>query len=68
MQKIDFIIKKFSLHESFSFSKYAPIEATQVAKSMVHHALNFDKVSPGIVLEGDNLKFEEYQKNESKLT
>lgn len=58
LKKVDDIMKKFKINDEFSFSKYAPIEATQVAKSMVYHALNFDKVLPGMILEGDSLKFD----------
>jgi uncharacterized protein YbjT (DUF2867 family) len=59
LQKVDDLMKKFNLNDEFSFSKFAPIEAKKVAKIMVHHALNFDKVLPGMILEGDSLKFEE---------
>lgn len=59
LQKVDHVMKKFKINEDFSFSKFAPIEAKQVAKVMVHHALTFDKVLPGMILEGDSLKFEE---------
>jgi uncharacterized protein YbjT (DUF2867 family) len=62
LQKFDDLMKKFNINDEFSFSKYAPIEAKQVAKSMVHHALNYDKVMPGMILEGDDLKFEEENK------
>ncbi len=62
LQKVDDLMKKFNLNDEFSFSKFAPIEAKQVAKTMVHHALTFDKVLPGMILEGDSLKFEEEEK------
>ncbi|WP_338635864.1 NAD(P)H-binding protein [Spirobacillus cienkowskii] len=55
LKKVDAITKKFNISDSFSFSKYAPIEANKLAETMVHHALNFDKASPGIILEGDSL-------------
>ena len=59
LQKMDVLLNKFKINEEFSFSKYAPIEARQLAKTMVYHALNFDKISPGMILEGENLKLEE---------
>ena len=59
LQKFDDLMKKFNINDEFSFSKYAPIEAKQVAKTMIYHALNFDKVLPGMILEGDSLKFED---------
>ncbi len=62
LQKVDDLMKKFNLNDEFSFSKFAPIEAKQVAKTMVYHALTFDKVLPGMILEGDSLKFEEEDK------
>lgn len=57
LHKVDELIKKFNISENFSISKYAPIEASQVAKVMAHQAINFDKVLPGMVLEGEDLKF-----------
>lgn len=55
LSKIEKITKKFNIDDALSFSKFAPIEASKVAKAMVHHALNFDKSIPGMVLEGDSL-------------
>ncbi|WGL60929.1 NAD(P)H-binding protein [Pigmentibacter sp. JX0631] len=55
LSKIEKLTKKFNIDDALSFSKYAPIEASTVAKAMVHHALNFDKSIPGMVLEGDSL-------------
>jgi uncharacterized protein YbjT (DUF2867 family) len=63
LQKVDELMKKFKIEEEFSFSKYAPIEASEVAKTMVYNALNFDQATPGIILEGDELKFQEENNN-----
>ncbi|APJ04662.1 NAD-dependent epimerase/dehydratase family protein [Silvanigrella aquatica] len=68
LKKVDDIMKKFKINDEFSFSKYAPIEAALVAKTMVHHALNFDKVMPGMILEGDDLKFNEEDENNNPNT
>ena len=55
LSKVEKLTKLFNFDDSLSFSKFAPIEASKVAKAMVYNALNFDKSIPGMVLEGDNL-------------
>ena len=65
LNKVDNFFKKLNFSEEFSFSKYAPIEAKQVAHTMVYHALNFDRSLPGMILEGDSLKFNENEEKNS---
>ncbi len=65
LNKVDNFFKKLNFSEEFSFSKYAPIEAKQVAQTMVYHSLNFDRSLPGMILEGESLKFNESEKKDN---
>lgn len=53
--KVNNLIKKFKIEDAFSISKFAPIHAEQLARTMVHYGLKFDRTVPGVVLEGESL-------------